>query len=79
MATARVAVALGGSSGGQSTIDGVLPVAHSLQGASSGLSASTGTLQVVFIAPIYGMWNGQVVVAMQYGDKQVTAWLMVPS
>jgi hypothetical protein len=50
-----------------------------LVGASVGLSASTGTLIVVFIAPVYGLYNGQPFDAMQYGDKTVTAWLLTPS
>jgi hypothetical protein len=78
-AAVRVAKALAGSSGGLSATQGALVMKRALVGASVGLSASTGTLTVVFIAPVYGLYNGQPFDAMQYGDKIVTAWLLIPS
>jgi hypothetical protein len=79
VATARVAVALVGMSDGQSTVIGRAATAIALAGFSVGTAASSGTLQVFFIAPVYGIWNGQPFDAMQYGDKVVTAWMLVPS
>jgi hypothetical protein len=74
-----VAVALVGMSDGQSTVIGRAATAIALAGFSVGTAASSGTLQVFFIAPVYGIWNGQPFDAMQYGDKVVTAWMLVPS
>lgn len=73
-------VGLSGDTAGSSDVAAAaMAVARGLSGYSNGLSVASGTLQVIFIAPVYGLWNGQPFDAMQYGDKPVTAWLMLPS
>lgn len=75
----RVARSLVGTSDGLSTANAALTVARRLAGSSSGTSGATGTLQTIRIEAIYGLWDGQPFQAMQYGDKQVVDFLIIPS
>jgi hypothetical protein len=73
-ATMREVLALVGASAGLSTATATIIVARRLAGSSNGSSTAVATLQAIVILQIYGLWNGQVFDAMQYGDKPVVAF-----
>ena len=64
---------------GLSTADGDLLLSLGLEGASVGLSDVVSDMTVTQYVTIIGWWNGQETVNMQYGDKPVIDWLLIPS
>ena len=44
-----------------------------------GLAGTSGTWETWYGVAIMGLWNGQVINGMQYGDKEVLDWMLIPS